>query len=432
MKHILSILIFAVFSLPAPLYAASDAIIPNDKLKLGRAATATADKYIEFEKKLGAANPKIKAENSTGKIKFCHDGVTCFEPLSATPDGTTIENASGTLQIPVSMRRMLSRRLVTSWSQIAHASGISSVAYSPSLKMLALCTTDAGTRIKYSSNGGKTWSAASTPNPDAENLWQKIIWVEQLGKFVVVGGYPGGNSKYAMTSSDGINWAVHDTPSPTNMYWYDVAWSPSLQLLVAVGTPSSQQATAQSVMTSPDGVNWTLQTTPAAPFPDGGSAWWVSVSWSEQSGKFIAVSRSSSSVHKWMYSTDGITWTLGDNSLCPDASAANIINTVSWEKDLSLWYAAGSNRIFTSPDGVTWTKYVVSASFKVLKYIPEIAQWVGGSASGANSSIIWAGPNPFIPESRATSVNSRSGVAYDSFYGTVIIVSSEGGMHVTE
>src|SRR5690242_12113493 len=58
--------------------------------------------------------------------------------------------------------------------------------------------------------------------------------------------------------------------------WNGIAWSPDLNLFVAVGT--------SGVMTSPDGVTWTMRNTTAAT--------WTSVAWSPELHLFVAVASS--------------------------------------------------------------------------------------------------------------------------------------------
>jgi hypothetical protein len=60
-------------------------------------------------------------------------------------------------------------------------------------------------------------------------------------------------------------------------YIYGLAWSPSLKLLVGVGT--------NLIVTSPDGINWTSRTTPNTNTHNG-------VCWSPELSLFVAVSNS--------------------------------------------------------------------------------------------------------------------------------------------
>lgn len=84
------------------------------------------------------------------------------------------------------------------------------------------------------------------------------MWVSEISRFVVVGET---NSQaltgtLCMTSPNGTTWTLQNTPGLTTSggrSWYGIAWSPKLQLFVAVGTATE----SISIMTSPDGVSWT-------------------------------------------------------------------------------------------------------------------------------------------------------------------------------
>ena len=52
--------------------ATSPQVIPNDQVQIGK--TSAADKTIIFNKAAGAANPKIKWNNSTSRLQFSNDG----------------------------------------------------------------------------------------------------------------------------------------------------------------------------------------------------------------------------------------------------------------------------------------------------------------------------------------------------------------------
>lgn len=56
-------------------------VITQDKVKVGK-RSSSADKYIEFDNNLGASNPKIRANKTTNKIEFSHDG-TSYDPLGS-------------------------------------------------------------------------------------------------------------------------------------------------------------------------------------------------------------------------------------------------------------------------------------------------------------------------------------------------------------
>lgn len=82
-----NILIAALF-FASQVYAA-DAVIPNNKLKVGQ-ATSSADKVLEFNTNQGANNPKIKVNPSTNKIQFSNDGTNFKDIGSVSGSGVGI------------------------------------------------------------------------------------------------------------------------------------------------------------------------------------------------------------------------------------------------------------------------------------------------------------------------------------------------------
>ena len=86
MRFILLILFFSV-----QLFAV-DAVLQNDKLKVGR--KATGDKFLEFEIGSSPNNPKLKWNSSAGALQYANDGST-FKNLGSGSGGGTnyINNA---------------------------------------------------------------------------------------------------------------------------------------------------------------------------------------------------------------------------------------------------------------------------------------------------------------------------------------------------
>lgn len=77
--------LIALLSFLAVSAFAADTNVQTDKLKLGRPGAAT-DKILEFNRGLGTSNPKIRANNSTGKIEFSNDG-TLFKGVGSGGGG---------------------------------------------------------------------------------------------------------------------------------------------------------------------------------------------------------------------------------------------------------------------------------------------------------------------------------------------------------
>ncbi len=175
-----------------------------------------------------------------------------------------------------------------------------------------------------------TWTTVAAPEAYS---WSSIAWSPQLNLFVAV-GLSGTDTERVMTSPDGITWTIRLAAEAAQ--WNCVIWVAELELFVAVSPNATNQ-----VMTSPDGITWTSQSASEA-------STWKSVTWSPELALLVAVANSGT--NRVMTSPDGITWT-------SQTVTTDLWVSITWAPSLSLFAAVGSgtNRVMTSPDGVTWT-----------------------------------------------------------------------------
>lgn len=73
---------------------ALDSVVREDKIKLGKKASSS-NKVIEFDTNAGAANPKIQANKSNGKLEFAKDGVNFKELGSGSGGGSGVNLLTG-------------------------------------------------------------------------------------------------------------------------------------------------------------------------------------------------------------------------------------------------------------------------------------------------------------------------------------------------
>jgi 6-phosphogluconolactonase (cycloisomerase 2 family) len=187
------------------------------------------------------------------------------------------------------------------------------------------------------------WTSRSVGGNDDE--WNGIAYGK--GMFVAVGNSRSTGDSVAY-SSDGVNWAT-TSAAGDNDVWNGVSYGNGI--FVAVG--SSTASSSDVVMTSPDGITWTPRS--AAGNDDA----WNSVTYGN--GLFVAVACgvkggqcNSASSDRVMTSPDGITWTrrsaAGNNDFWNSVTYAN-----------GLFVAVGTytfilaDGVMTSPDGITWT-----------------------------------------------------------------------------
>lgn len=120
----------------------------------------------------------------------------------------------------------------TTWTTrtttIEHAAGI---AWSPTLGLFVTVGIDSfGCG---SSPDGIVWTARTAAGPN--NQFDHVRWIPELGLFIAPAFAPVGGATHGltlMTSVDGINWVSY---AKTESAAHDVAWSPTLGLLVLVG-----------------------------------------------------------------------------------------------------------------------------------------------------------------------------------------------------
>jgi hypothetical protein len=258
-------------------------------------------------------------------------------------------------------------------------------------------------------------------NPPLRKDWRSVIWVQELNRFIAVGGSGSGSAMY---SSDGINWTLATTPSDTRYTWNSVAYSPVLNRLVAVGE-SDWNALNRIMTSDNGGQTWTARTSLSETFTVGpftdlmrytsvvwGLGRFVVCAWTIDSAISIIVRKR---LNSFIYSSaDGITWTRSATS--PDSTWSSLVvgpseiiaisgnqhndsvygyltrvlritsffpsySSASYTVTANNWtsitrgrfnplsineiYVAvastGTNRIMTSPDGITWTTYTSNA-----------------------------------------------------------------------
>jgi hypothetical protein len=199
------------------------------------------------------------------------------------------------------------------------------IAWSPDLGLLAAVARNGSGDQVMTSPDGITWTIQTTPQDDQ---WLGIAW--GAGRFVACS-----LEGTVMTSVDGVTWTLTTTPGGE---YFDVAWSEEQGQFVAVGT--------NTVITSPNGLSWTART------PADATNLWKSVAYSPSLDLWVAVSQGTGVGNRVMTSPDGITWT------SRTSPADNAWYDVIWVDELDLFIScaySGTDRIMVSPDGVTWT-----------------------------------------------------------------------------
>jgi hypothetical protein len=299
-----------------------------------------------------------------------------------------------------------------------------SVAYSPSLKrFVAVATSGSNNRVMYSNDNGLTWT--NITNTSINFVWMWIIWNSSLNQFVAVNSNA---SNSVMYSTDGITWTINATStivgdwrcltyssslnryvavsadnkimtcdgnasgtwtlrtSPNTNFYYNVAWSNTLNLFAACSTGAS----LNSIITSSNGINWTIRTTP-------NNSNLKSITWSPSRNEFYCIADSGD---RSMSSKNGINWT-SYNTL-PLETYTNVF----WLDDIKLYIAlssSGTQRVKTSLDGITWNGIDTSA----------VSFW-GCATNNLGNIVIVGGQSSTILEKVLISNTSQNIIDYSS------------------
>jgi hypothetical protein len=184
----------------------------------------------------------------------------------------------------------------------------------------------ANNMIAYSDDNGVNWVGLGSSIFSIYGLC-----VVSNGSIIVSGGGGGINSNTLAHSSDGINWIALGN-SMFGEWCQRIAWSPTLNLFVAVGTGGATHAR------SSNGINWTGS---SAIFTEGRGVGWGN-------GMFIMVGVGA---HSFARSTDGINWTAYTSKTIFSTRGFN----VAYNGQIWVAVGQGTNSIAHSSDGITWT-----------------------------------------------------------------------------
>lgn len=238
-----------------------------------------------------------------------------------------------------------------------------SIAWSPSLRIAVGVTYN---RVDTSVNC-QDWISRT---PAAANTWTCVEWSPELGIFCAVAS--SGTANRVMTSPDGITWTART--SAADNAWSGLAWAARLGLFVAVSTSGTNR-----VMTSPDGITWTAQTCP--------SQAWYSVAWSESLNTLVATASD-----RVMYSQDGVNWTQCSGTPI-NGYGYNVIWAEKINKFVVATYSngAGNSSVFVSSDGISWsgTAFIGNRFWYAAAWSPELNRLIVG---GSNESRLLVTP----------------------------------------
>jgi hypothetical protein len=203
-----------------------------------------------------------------------------------------------------------------------------------------------------------------THSPNYGNAFD-VAWSPSLEIFVAVGGNqaPGTDNIYSIaTSTDGKNWTRRGNPFAVGAPYPDaksVTWSES-QAIFVVGANYSQVSTYPGpsnniIATSPDGITWTTHSSPWNSLASTSSFAVRGLAYSPSLNLWVTIAVGNYPNAIICTSSDGITWTEQDTPL--DGEVANYESDVDWSVEHGIFIAASDAAgIITSPDGIEWTE----------------------------------------------------------------------------
>jgi len=235
------------------------------------------------------------------------------------------------------------------------------------------------------------------------NQWFDVAYSPQLNLFVAIAA--SGTNRISI-SKDGFNW--RDIAAPANNVWTKIVWSAERGIFCAISFDGASRC-----MTSPDGLTWTLRTIAAES--------WYDITWSPVLGLFCAVSTTSGTGVST--SPDGITWTSQTVS-----GASTNFYSVTWSPELSIFCTIRLNgSAYTSPDGINWTARTVSdKSWSSIAWSSELGLFCIVGIAGTNRCA--TSPDGITWTDRSIPACSWRSVTWAAELGMFIALCSNGSL----
>jgi len=252
-----------------------------------------------------------------------------------------------------------------------------------------------------SSPDGQTWTNQVGIAAASNNNWASVTFAN--GLFVAVG-----NLSEVMSSPDCVTWTERNagrlaqTPSSTS-FLADVTFGNGT--FVAVGNASSSGLVSALVLTSTDGLTWS-----STPSGLSSTANHSLETVAYGAGRFVAMGRRADNETDLITSTDGLAWAPVASSLFSREAVLDILFANG------IFMAAGT-RIWTSADGLIWTKAADVRPVNALAFGNDLFV-----AAGGNGAIYSSFDGSSWIQDPAETAHTLNSVTYSASLGRFVAV----------
>lgn len=229
---------------------------------------------------------------------------------------------------------------------------IKTMCWSPDLKKFCAISDDTwrdptNYSVSYLSSDGKTWTKYDGIHLNNTESFSCITWSSKLKKFCAIGKQ---NSKIGL-SSNGIDWDIKTNNLFGTDIYDSIVWSPELETFCT--TSYTDGTTTAFALLSKDGETWTKHSLP----PLGNDERRI-ICWSPELGIFCMTSYGG-----FLTSSDGKNWEAHPVQFGPYGASISL----DWSPDLGIFCGVqyGEKNVWTSPDGITWTRHSFPAEIEV-------------------------------------------------------------------
>ena len=162
---------------------------------------------------------------------------------------------------------------------------------------------------------------------------------------------------YVRTSS-----GIKDLGSNIDLTSITTCWAGNLQKFCVIGRASNGSLTSYLFDINGNIIDKSSAINLVSNFDIATNSYDVSICWSDTENKFVAVSYQGTNSGVVAYSSDGLNW---NSTKISGLVSGYPLGPVSWNEKFNAFVLAAKNYIYTSPDGITWTRIKTFSDFTI-------------------------------------------------------------------